>query len=227
MSNQINLSRLNISSEPFRNRTLPWVVVAVVAFISLVLLVYFVGESRAVTARANAEAAQVAKLKEQEKELKKRAGVINNSLTAEQKQLIVASHELIDRKYFSWSWLFEDLEAVLPSETKVTQINVREVKQIEGRTVADLQMSLMGKNYISVTGMISSMDRSGVFQTELTEQNLQKGDQKNLTEWTLHIIYRQRAGTPVASPAPVTSAVKASSDPDTVAGLPAGSGGSR
>ena len=50
MNNQINLSRLNISSEPFRNRTLPWVVVAVVAFISLVLLVYFVGESRAVTA---------------------------------------------------------------------------------------------------------------------------------------------------------------------------------
>lgn len=227
MSNQIDLSRLNVSSEPFRNRTLPWVVVAVVAFVSLVLLVYFVGESRAVTARANAEAAQVAKLKEQEKELKNRVGVINSSLTAEQRQLIVASHELIDRKYFSWSWLFEDLEAVLPSETKVTQINVREVKQIEGRTVADLQMSLMSKNYISVTGMIASMDRSGVFQTELTEQNLQKGDQKNVTEWTLHIIYRQRSGTPIASPAPVTAAANVSSDPRLVAGLPAGSGGSR
>jgi Tfp pilus assembly protein PilN len=209
VNNQINLGQLNVSSVPFRNRTMPWVVTVIVAFISLVLLVFFIGQSRAINARAATVATEVAKLRQQEKDLKQKQATINENLSNEQKQLIVASHELVDRKYFSWSWLFEDLESVLPSDTKVTRINVRDVKQMEGRMVADLEMTLMSKSYVNVTAMIGSMDRTGVFQTELTEQNLQKGEQKDMSEYTLHIVYRPRAGVPTAPSAQPTNVVAA------------------
>lgn len=202
MSNEIKLGDLNVASEPFRNRTLPWLVAAVVALVSLVALVYVVGESRAVTARAKTEDAEVQKLKRKEQEQRALAGRIEQTLTPEQKQLLVAGHQLVDRKYFSWSLLFADLESKLPSGAKVTRINVRDVKQMNGRTVADLDLAIMSNNYVDITGMLADMDRSGVFQSEVTEQNAQKAEKKDQTEWTLHIVYYQRAvrpGTPAST----------------------------
>ncbi len=201
MSTEVKLGDLNIASQPFRNRTLPWIVALLVALISLVALVYIVGESRAVSARAQANDVEIDKLKLKEKDLKAIVLKVEETLPPDQRQLLVASHQLVDRKYFSWSTLFEDLEAVLPSASKVTRINVRDVKQGDGRTVADLDLVVMSKNYLDVTGMLQSMDRSGVFQSEVTEQNAQKSERKDQTEWTLHVIYRQRSAlstTPVA-----------------------------
>ena len=220
MSNEIKLRDLNIASEPFRNRTLPWLVALVVALISLVALVYVVGQSRALTARAKADEVEVERLKKKEQELRSIVTQADRNLPADQRQLLLASHQLVDRKYFSWSWLFEDLESVLPSEAKVTRINVRDVKQIDGRMVADLDLAILSKNYVDITGMLAAMDRSGVFQSEVTEQNAQKAEKKDQTEWTLHIIYHQRSGRP-------SSPVADATHPDTVAAVDPAIGGRR
>lgn len=216
MSKEIKLGDLNIASEPFRNRTLPWLVALVVALISLVALVYVVGESRAATARYKANQVEAERLKRKEQELKTIANQVELSLTPEQKRLLAASHQLVDRKYFSWSWLFEDLEAVLPQQAKVTQINVRDVKQMDGRTVADLNLAIMSKSYVDITGMLAQMDRSGVFQSEVTEQNAQKSDKKDQTEWTLHIIYYQRSvrSTPTVAAGGSSTNTVAALDPE-------------
>jgi Tfp pilus assembly protein PilN len=191
-----------------------------VAAVSLVMLVYLVGESRAATTRANAEEADVQKLKLKEKQLRAMAIEVDRTMPNDQRRLLLASHQLVDRKNFSWSSLFEDLESMLPSEAKVTAIAIRDVKQAEGRTIADLELSLMSKSYVDITGMIATMDRSGVFQSELVDQNRLKGDQKDQTEWTLHIIYYQRSGVPVTSTAGLPQA-------DTVAALDGHAGGRR
>ncbi len=103
-------TKLNLASKPFSNRSLPWAVTALVVFVSLVSLIFIL---RA-TSRANAQAYTIQNdintLNQEERGLRQQAEAVRNSLTLEQQQTLAAAHTLVDRKHFSWSRLFADLE---------------------------------------------------------------------------------------------------------------------
>jgi Tfp pilus assembly protein PilN len=185
---------LNLATKPFNNRALPWVLTVVVLFISLIGLFLVVR----LTTRTNKEAALVQAnindLRQQEQALLKQAEAVKNTLTPEQLQTLAAAHQLVDRKRFSWSRLFADLEASLPATVKVSRIAVRDVTAHGDQTVAELELGVFAKNPTTITEMISSMDRAGVFQAELRSQNLQKGRGESGTEYELVVVYRPRAG---------------------------------
>jgi len=187
-------TKLNLASKPFSNRSLPWVVTALVIGVSLVCLVFIV---RA-TGRANAQVAAVQRdindLKQQELNLRKQADAIKNSLTSEQLQTLAAAHTLVDRKHFSWSRLFADLESALPGTVRVKRIAVRGVTTRGDGTLADLELTVVAKNPATVTEMIAEMDRGGVFHAELRAQTLSRGRGETGAEYELAVIYRPRAG---------------------------------
>jgi hypothetical protein len=60
--------------------------------------------------------------------------------------------------------------------------------------VAELELAVFAKTPTTITEMISSMDRAGVFHAELRSQNLQKGRGESGTEYELYVVYRPRAG---------------------------------
>ena len=62
----------------------------------------------------------------------------------------------------------------------------------------------MAKTPTVVTDMIAGMDRVGIFQSELRSQNLQRGRGESGAEYELYVVYRPRAGAPVAD-SPVAS----------------------
>jgi len=203
-------TKLNLASKPFSNRSLPWVVTTLVIFVSLVCLVFIV---RA-TGRANAQAAAVQKdindLKQQELNLRKQADAIKNSLTAERLQTLAAAHTLVDRKHFSWSRLFADLESALPGAVRVKRIAVRGVTTRGDGTLADLELTVVAKNPATVTEMIAEMDRGGVFHAELRSTTLSRGRGETGAEYELAVIYRPRAGSAteaVASSSPTADDV--------------------
>jgi len=203
-------TKLNLASKPFSNRSLPWVVTTVVVVVSLVCLVFIV---RA-TGRANAQAAVVLKdinnLKQQELNLRKQADAIKNSLTAEQLQTLAAAHTLVDRKHFSWSRLFADLESALPGTVRVKRIAVRGVTTRGDETLADLELTVVAKAPATVTEMIAEMGRGGVFRAELRSQTLSRGRGETGAEYELAVIYRPRAGSAtetVASTSPTAADV--------------------
>jgi hypothetical protein len=68
-----------------------------------------------------------------------------------------------------------------------------------GQTVADLELIVVSKNPADVTGMILTMDRMGIFQSELVEQNLQKDRNEVGTESTLRVLYQPRGGVPTTT----------------------------
>ena len=187
-------TKLNLASKPFSNRSLPWVVTALVIGVSLVCLVFIV---RA-TGRANAQSATVQKdindLKQQELNLRKQADAIKNSLTSEQLQTLAAAHTLVDRKHFSWSRLFADLESALPGTVRVKRIAVRGVTTRGDGTLADLELTVVAKTPATITEMIAEMDRGGVFHAELRSQTLSRGRGETGAEYELAVIYRPRAG---------------------------------
>lgn len=202
-------TKLNLASKPFSNRSLPWVVTSVVVVVSLICLIFIV---RA-TSRANTQAMTVQRditnLKQQELELHRQSDAVKGSLTTEQLQSLRAAHVLVDRKHFSWSRLFADLETALPGNVRVKRIAVRGITARGDETLAELELTVVANSPTTVTEVISDMDRAGVFHAEIRSQTLSRGRGETGAEYELYVIYRPRPGTPVAS---VASALSSTTD---------------
>jgi Tfp pilus assembly protein PilN len=192
-------ANLNLASQPFRNRALPWTIAGVITVASLLVLVILISKSGETNTRAAAVEREVDSERQQISALEHRAEEIKQALTPEQLQTLQAAQALVDRKRFSWARLFADLEAALPEKVRVKRITVRDVATHGDRTVADLELVVLSKDPADVTTMIQAMDRAGVFRSELVQQNLQKERAETGTESTLRVIYQPRGGVPTTA----------------------------
>jgi Tfp pilus assembly protein PilN len=187
------IAKLNLASQPFRNRTLPWAVAAAVSLVSLLAIVYTLAEYRRVGAEAAAAERQVETLRREHGQLKAQAEQIRESIPPEQREALRAAHELVDDRSFSWSQLFSDLEDALPSGVRVSRINVREVTRYGDQTRADLDVTVVGRTAFDVTSMMEDMRRGGTFAAEALSSNQKSGKGEAGYEWVLRVGYVQRA----------------------------------
>lgn len=190
-------AKLNLASQPFRNRALPWAITGIITVASLVALVFIISLTSQTNTKAEAVERDLKELSDQVTALRRQASDVRDAMTPEQRDSLKAAQALVDRKRFSWSRLFADLEAVLPGGIRVSRISVRDVALSGEQTIAILELAVIEKSPNSVTGMIAEMDRGGIFQAEPVAQALQKGRGETGTEWTLRVRYTPRAGTPV------------------------------
>ena len=189
------ITKLNLSSDPFRNRALPWTVTAIVTLFSVMALIFIAKWTFDTNAKAQAAGRDVAQLRQQADALNKRAEAIKTALTPEQQRGLKSAHTLVDRKQFSWSRLFADLESALPGSVRVTRIAVKEVRTQDNRTVANLELVVASKNPATVTQMIEDMERQGIFHAELVSQNSERGEAGQ--EYEMNVFYAPRAGVAV------------------------------
>jgi Tfp pilus assembly protein PilN len=194
-------ANLNLASQPFRNRALPWTIAGVITVASLLALVLLVSKSNQTNRRALEVERESEGQRQQVAALERRVDEIKQSLTPEQTQTLGAAQALVGRKRFSWARLFADLESVLPGSVRVKRITVREVGQQGDRTVAELELVIVSKNPADATAMIMEMDRGGIFRAELVEQSLQKEREETGTESILRVVYHPRAVIPASAPA--------------------------
>ena len=187
------MSKLNLANKPFTNRALPWTVTSVLVVFSLVALIFIVRWTGEANAQANLVHSQITNLSQEEQLLRKRAEEVQNALTPEQSRALKSAHELVDRKRFSWTRLFGDLESVLPNGVRVTRIAVRHVAAHGGDTVADLELTVVATTPTTVTDMIAEMDHGGIFHAELATVSLQKGKGETGAEYELNVQYSPRA----------------------------------
>jgi Tfp pilus assembly protein PilN len=187
------IARLNLASDPFRNRTLPWTIAVAVSAVSLIALVLILAEYRRVSAEADSTERQVQAMRAERKGLEKQAEEIRQTIPPEQRQTLEAAHALVSRKGFSWSQLFSDLEDFLPTSVRVSRINVREVTQVGDQTRADLDLTVVGRTPTDVTGMINEMNRAGTFSAVPLTENQKSGKGEAGYEWVLRVSYVQRS----------------------------------
>ena len=191
------ITKLNLSSTPFRNRALPWTVTAIVTIFSVIALVFIAKWTFDTNAKAEAAGRDVAKLSQDADGLNKRAEEIRSTLTAEQKQALKSARTLVDRKQFSWSRLFADLESALPGSVRVTRITVKGVRTQDARSVTNLELVVASKNPATVTQMIEDMERQGIFHAELVSQNSERGRGESGQEYEMNVFYTPRAGVSI------------------------------
>ena len=136
----------------------------------------------------------VNELRKQLDAMLQKAKAVDIALTADQKLDLKYAHGLVDRKGFSWSLLFADLEASLPGDVRVTKIAVKGVGVQDGRPVADLDLVVSSKAASDVTAMIADMESQGIFHAELVSQNPQRGKGETGSEYDLNVHYTPRNG---------------------------------
>lgn len=124
-------------------------------------------------------------------ELKGKGELVQQQLSPEQKNLLIASHRLVANKSFGWSQLFYDLERVMPGSVSASRISVENVYQTnDGRTQAEIEFAVLSKDYQSVIAMIDTMNSPGNnFQASLRSQALKESEAITYMEYTLRLIY--------------------------------------
>jgi Tfp pilus assembly protein PilN len=193
------IEHLNLASQPFRNRTLPWTLAAVIALVSVAAMVFALGEYRRTRERALSVEQDVRGLRTERDTLRAQAETVNSMLTDEQRRTLEAAHLITGRKNFSWSRLLADLESTLPPSVKVSRITVRDIDAAGGRTRAELELAVVGKSASDVNRLIADLARVGLFSADLltiTPETRGGGG----VEATLRVRYAPGAGRPAAAP---------------------------
>ncbi|MDT7540118.1 MAG: hypothetical protein QOE33_22 [Acidobacteriota bacterium] len=193
------IENLNLASQPFRNRTLPWTVASVVALVSVVALFFTLTQWRDARAHTLAVEQDVRGLRTESDALRKEAGEINGSLTEDERRALDAAHLIVDRKNFSWSRLFADLETTLPQGVRVSRITVRDINGSgTGRSLAQLELAVIAHNAGDVTDMLGTMAHSGIFSADLLTQTPAPKGEAGI-EATLRVRYAPSASRPANS----------------------------
>jgi Tfp pilus assembly protein PilN len=124
---------------------------------------------------------QVDEMEAETAKLKGEGAKVQQQLSSEQRQVLVAAHKLVANKTFGWSRLFADLESVLPGNVSTSRISVENIYRDGDRVKADLQLAVLSRDHDSVMGMIGAMTNSGLFQAELRGQDRQENERNIYT----------------------------------------------
>jgi len=197
------ITKLNLASRPFRNRTLPYL-------IALLLLAFSVGGAilcfaklRTIHEDNQLAQKQIEDIELELKALENKGRLVKERLTPEQSALLIGAHKLVANKSFGWSKLFSDLEGVLPNSVSASRISVANIFKDGDRIKAELDFAVLSNDYQSVAVMIDNMNNSGVFKAELRGQDLQRTERSTYTEFSLHLIYTPYYSLPTANPSDV------------------------
>ena len=183
------ITKLNLATHPFRNRNLPYLLTLFLLAISVAGALLAFSTLRSNARDNEVAAARVGDLQANIDELNGEGKKIQQELTPEQQNLLVAAHKLVSNKTFVWSRLFSDLESVMPESVSASRIAVRNVYNDGGQIKAELEFAVLSRDYPSVLNMIDQMNNSGLFQAELRGQDLQKNERMTYSEYTLRLVY--------------------------------------
>ncbi len=183
------INKLNLSTHPFRNRNLPYILAVLMLGISVAGALFCFGRLRANAVKNEEYRVNISKMDSDIKRLNGEGEKIQQQLTPEQQNLVIAAHKLVANKDFVWSRLFSDLESVLPGSVSASKISVKNVYTEGDQVRAELEFSVLAHDYSAVQEMIERMNGSGVFQAELRGQDLQKTERTTYTEYSLRLIY--------------------------------------
>ncbi|HMT08150.1 MAG TPA: hypothetical protein PKA82_09105 [Pyrinomonadaceae bacterium] len=183
------ITDLNLSTRPFRNRVLPYLLSAVMLLIGGIALLLCLYQLKINSDQNKSLRADITERENQIKQLKGEGEKVQQELTPEQKAILTASHKLVANKRFGWSRLFADLESVLPGSVSASRITVQNVYADGDKLKAEIELGVLSRDYASVINMIENMSNSDLFQAELRGQDRQETERIVYTEYTLRVIY--------------------------------------
>lgn len=194
------ITKLNLASHPFRNRTLPYLLALVLLAVSVGGAILCFAKIKQTAQENDRVREEIVDIEKQVKELNAEGEKVQQELTPDQRALLVGAHKLVASKSFGWSKLFSDLEGVLPPSVSASRIRVENIFKDGDRIKAELELAVLSRDYQGIAALMDNMNNSGVFRAELRGQDRQQTDRLTYTEYTLRLVY-----TPYYMPNPTTA----------------------
>ena len=194
------ITKLNLSTHPFRNRTTPYLLALGLLVLGALGGIFALTQLYSYSRDNELARKQVEQMEAEVARLKNEGSKVQQSLSPEQRELLIASHKLVANKSFGWSRLFADLETVLPGSVSASRIAVENVYRDGDRVKAELELGVISRDYQAVMGMIGTMNNSGLFQAEIKSQDRQQSERQTFTEYTLRLVYTPAYGYSTSTP---------------------------
>lgn len=189
------ITKLNLATKPFRNRTLPYVLALFLLAFAVAGAIISFAQLSDLNYRTETAKLKITEVESELNKLKGESEKVQQQLTPEQRSLLIAAHKLVANKSFGWSRLFADLEQILPGGVSVSRISIQNVFQDGGKTKAELDFGVLSRDYQNVITMIDNMNSSRIFQAELRGQDRQKTERTTYTEYSMRLIYSPNYNT--------------------------------
>lgn len=191
---------LNLAKEPFRNRSVFWLAMAagyLVALTALLVVLTYAGAVGADTEELRAEAATqqetIAELERRVEEIKQERSTA--VFTPEDRQALDDARLLINKKTFSWTRLFNDLEPFVPRDAKLTNIAINSIEGDGASRVVTMTIAGRGKSFSQMGAFIANLDGSG---GRFSAEPVSNGPDQQSQEFMFTINVRYRPGVSVA-----------------------------
>jgi Tfp pilus assembly protein PilN len=163
------VARLNLSTRPFYNERALHILLVLVAVLLVAVSVFNAAEVLRLSARQTALRSEVEAEEARARDVRQKATTLRAQLGQEElEQVLAAAKEantLIDRRTFSWTQLFNHIEATLPADVMLTAVRPRAVE--EGFTVS---LGVLGRSVDDIDAFIEKLEDTGAF-TELLSQD--------------------------------------------------------
>jgi hypothetical protein len=167
---------INLATTPYEDAREFWVRwgtgVGALAVLTLVLLALAV-EGWTKAGRDRQDIARIqSQIEERDKERSKAQGFLDmgaNRSTRDQSQFL---NGLIQRKAFSWTRVFEDMELVMPTNLHVVSLQPK----LNDQNQMELEIRVVGENRNAAVELVHRMERSKHFQGAQLEQENQSGE---------------------------------------------------
>lgn len=161
---------VNLSTRPFYNERLVRVVLGLSTLLVLALTAFNVIQVLRLTAR-DAQVRNQADAAEAEAErLRSEARLIRQTINRDQLAAVqAAAHEanqLIDRRAFSWTDLFNRFEATLPPDVRIASVT----PQIDQQGRMLVAVMVISRRVEELDGFIEALEKTGAFREVLSRQ---------------------------------------------------------
>jgi len=160
----------NLATRPFYNERTVRLLLVASALVLLGVTAFTVTRLAALTRRDQALAAQMTAAESKTRELKRDVARLRSGIDAKHvADISAATHEAnlaIDQRTFSWTELFNRLEAALPANVRLSA--VRPVVDEEGRLT--VKLTVLGRDVESVDKYLDALEKTGAFHDLLSRK---------------------------------------------------------
>lgn len=189
----------NLSTRPFYNERAVWVWLSALALVVASATVFNVTRLLQYSRSDTELASQAARDETRTTELRTaaaalRAGVDSTQVEAASLEARLAN-DLIDRRTFSWTELFNRFETTLPDEVRITSVRPR----VEDDRRIILAITVLARSVDDVDQFFQRLDETGAFDGLLSRE--ERVNEQGQLEASLETMYVPKPAAPSAEPA--------------------------
>jgi Tfp pilus assembly protein PilN len=187
----------NLATRPFYNESAVRLWLALAALLVLCATIFNVAQWAGYSRSDAALAAQASADEARARELRGNAGRLRGRVESRQIQAIAAdaqqANDLIRRRTFSWTDLFNRFEATIPPDVRITSVRQR----VDKAGASILTIAVLARDVTEVNQFIDNLENEGAFVDPLAHN--ETINENGELEAVLETVYRAGAAQPSAA----------------------------